>query len=134
MTDKINSALRSANMRAIPGQHTRPEMIVRQLAHRMGYRYRLHQRHLPGTPDLVFASRKKAIFVHGCFWHAHGCRTAHTPKSNVSYWHPKLERNKERDTENIVKLRLEGWSLLIIWECETKDHESLKQKLRCFFT
>lgn len=119
-------------MRAIRSQHMKPEMIVRQLIHGMGYRYRLHQRDLPGKPDLVFSSRKKVIFVHGCFWHSHECGTAHKPKSNLGYWIPKLGRNKERDAENVVKLEMQGWRVFTVWECETKNHETLKQKLLCF--
>jgi DNA mismatch endonuclease (patch repair protein) len=123
---------RSANMRAIRSKNMKPELITRKLIYSMGYRYRLHHANLPGKPDLVFASRKKVIFVHGCFWHLHECRTAHKPKSNQNYWIQKLERNKERDAENVLKLASEGWNVFIIWECETKDQETLKQQLLCF--
>lgn len=116
-------------MRAIRSQHMKPEMIVRQLIHGMGYRYRLHWRDLPGKPDLVFPSRKKIIFVHGCFWHSHECGMAHKPKSNLDYWIPKLARNKERDAKNFAELVMTGWRVFIAWECETKDQETLKQKL-----
>ncbi len=116
-------------MRAIRSQHMKPEMMVRQLIHGMGYRYRLHRQNLLGKPDIVFLSRKKIIFVHGCFWHSHECGMAHKPKSNLDYWIPKLGRNKERDAENVAELEKQGWGVLIVWECETKYHEILKQKL-----
>lgn len=98
----------------------------------MGYRYRLHRRDLPGKPDLVFSSRKKVIFVHGCFWHSHKCEKAHKPKSNLDYWVPKLDRNKERDAESVAELEMQGWRVFIVWECETLDQETLKQKLLSF--
>ena len=132
MTDKIDPVRRSANMRAIRSRDMKPEMVVRKLIHGMGYRYRLHRSDLPGKPDLVFPSRKKVIFVHGCFWHSHECGMAHKPKSNLDYWAPKLERNKERDAENVAGLEMRGWRVFIVWECETKDYETLKQKLICF--
>jgi DNA mismatch endonuclease (patch repair protein) len=99
----------------------------------MGFRYRLHDRRLPGTPDLVFARRKKAIFVHGCFWHRHeGCALARLPKSRLDFWEPKLARNKQRDEENCCKLHAAGWELLIVWECEIKRPEELARRLREF--
>src|ERR1035441_7586556 len=101
---------RSANMRAIRSKDMRPELAVRSLVHKLGYRYRLHKRDLPGKPDLVFASRRKVIFVHGCFWHSHkGCKAAHVPKSNLAYWGPKLQRNQTRDLKNINTLTADGW-------------------------
>lgn len=111
----------------------RPELAVRSLVHRMGYRYRLHSKRLPGKPDLVFAARRKVIFVHGCFWHAHkGCKFAHTPKSNVEYWGQKLKRNKSRDRRNVKSLAASGWISLIVWECETKHELVLRKRLRAF--
>src|SRR5215813_8380564 len=96
--DTISKTRRSANMSKIRSQNTKPELFVRSLVHRLGYRYRLHVKSLPGKPDLVFKSRRKIILVHGCFWHSHqGCRVAHLPKSNLGYWSPKLKRNLERD-------------------------------------
>src|ERR1700680_1455635 len=112
---------RSANMRAIRSKDMLPELRVRSIAHRLGYRFRLHRKDLPGKPDLVFASRRKVIFVHGCFWHCHNWKEAHTPKSNAEYWAPKLRRNKLRDEKNLEKLSEEGWQSLVIWECETSD-------------
>jgi DNA mismatch endonuclease (patch repair protein) len=132
VADKIDPARRSANMRAIRSRNMKPEMIVRKLVYCMGYRYRLHRPDLPGKPDLVFSSRKKIIFVHGCFWHSHECGMAHKPKSNLDYWVSKLARNKERDTENIEKLEMRSWQVCIVWECETKNDETLKQKLLYF--
>ena len=124
---------RSANMRAIRSKDMRPELAVRRLAHRMGYRFRLHRKDLPGKPDLVFISRRKVIFVHGCFWHSHkGCKTAHVPKSNLEYWKPKLERNQARDAKNIEALSSTGWKSLIIWECETREVSGLAQRLKIF--
>jgi len=123
---------RSANMRAIRSKDMLPELKVRSLAHRLGYRFRLHRKDLPGKPDLVFASRRKVIFVHGCFWHSHDCKSAHVPKSNQAYWGPKLERNKTRDGKNIEALRAEGWQSLVIWECETGDEGRVKKRLKTF--
>jgi len=124
---------RSENMRRIRSKGMRPELAVRSLVHRMGYRFRLHRKDLPGKPDLVFVSRRKVIFVHGCFWHSHkACDTAHMPKSNLAYWRPKLERNRERDTRNIEALAAAGWKPLIIWECETKHEENLGKRIAAF--
>jgi DNA mismatch endonuclease (patch repair protein) len=135
MADKLTQEQRSENMRRIRSTDTKPELIVRRFVHAMGYRYRLHRRGLPGRPDLVFASRKKIIFVHGCFWHAHddaNCPDRRTPKSNVVYWHPKLARNKERDQANTTKLKLLGWEVLTVWECDTRDLEKLGKILAGF--
>src|ERR1039458_5372832 len=112
-------------MRRIRSKGMRPELAVRSMVHRMGYRFRLHRKNLPGKPDLVFASRQKVIFVHGCFWHSHGCKSAHIPKSNVGYWGPKLERNKTRDQQNIAALEQSRWQTLVIWECETMDERKI---------
>jgi DNA mismatch endonuclease (patch repair protein) len=120
---------RSANMRAIRSKDMRPELAVRSLVHRLGYRFRLHRKDLPGKPDLVFASRRKVIFVHGCFWHSHGCKIAHAPKSNLAYWGPKLERNRLRDKKNIGQLSASGWKSLVIWECETSDEPGLRKRV-----
>lgn len=110
----------------------KPEMEVRRLVHGMGYRYRLHRKDLPGKPDLVFGPRKKVIFVHGCFWHQHGaknCKISRIPKSNLEYWGPKLERNKQRDKESLKKLRAYGWTPIVVWECQTKDVKKLSARL-----
>lgn len=108
-------------MAAIKSAGMKPEMMVRSMVHRMGYRYRLHAKDLPGKPDLVFRSRKKAIFVHGCFWHQHqdpACPDGRAPKSNLSYWAPKLARNVTRDARNLESLTAMGWKTLVLWECE----------------
>jgi DNA mismatch endonuclease (patch repair protein) len=124
MVDNLTVERRSENMRRIRAKDTKPEMVVRSLVHALGFRYRLHNKLLPGKPDLVFASRHKVIFVHGCFWHGHdslACPDRRTPKSNQGYWNPKLARNKERDAEHVNALRKLGWSALTLWECELKD-------------
>ena len=108
-------------------------MIVRQIAHRLGFRFRLHRRGLPGKPDLVFVARKKIIFVHGCYWHGHGCKVGGTgAKSNKGYWGPKIAGNRKRDDLAITELRASGWKVLIIWECETRLEAQLVGRLRCF--
>lgn len=120
-------------MRAVGQKDTKPEMIVRRLVYGMGYRYRLHVRDLPGTPDLVFRSRRKAIFVHGCFWHRHkSCLRASEPQSNSDFWRPKLERNVARDKEQLRVLKKSGWRALVVWECESKNERSLALRLRRF--
>ena len=112
---------------------TKPEMLVRQMLHALGYRYRLHRRDLPGSPDIVLPSRKKVVLVHGCFWHQHDCRLgAKKPRARPEYWHPKLQRNKERDAHNLAALQLEGWSALTVWECELSDTRALEGRLREF--
>lgn len=121
----------SAHMRRIRKTDTRPELAVRRLAHGMGYRYRLHRRDLPGTPDLVFPSRMKVILVHGCFWHQHDCPLGRKkPSANPEYWHPRLARNVARDSQSWERLRALGWDVLLIWECETKDTTFLAERIR----
>ncbi len=112
-----------------------PEMCVRRLVHSLGYRYRLHAKDLPGKPDLVFRSRRKVIFVHGCFWHQHDapdCPCRHTPASNLSYWKPKLEGNVGRDQRQQTELTAKGWKVLVIWECETTNSKWLQSRIRQF--
>jgi DNA mismatch endonuclease (patch repair protein) len=123
---------RSANMRAIRSKDMLPELSVRSLVHNLGYRFRLHRKDLPGKPDLVFVSRRKVIFVHGCFWHSHSCKIAHVPKSNVRYWAPKLERNQARDQNNVEALKADGWRSLVIWECEMKDSSAVAARVKKF--
>lgn len=133
--DKLTPERRSENMRRIKSKGMKPEMRVRQLAHRLGYRFRLHRRDLPGKPDLVFPSRRKAIFVHGCFWHQHpkaSCSDARQPRSNVEYWGPKLQRNVARDLAVRRALERAGWNILVIWDCETRDEEELGRRIRAF--
>lgn len=120
-------------MRRIKSKGMKPELVVRQLVHKMGYRYRLHSPKLPGKPDLVFTSRRKIIEVRGCFWHQHlGCIDSHLPKSRPEYWVPKLERNVLRDSENLKKLLDLKWDVLVIWECEVRDVETLTVRLQNF--
>lgn len=135
MPDHLKPEKRSKIMRAIRAKNTKPEIAVRQILHQLGYRFRIHPRHLPGKPDVAFTRRKKAIFIHGCFWHQHpdpNCRDAKAPTSNTGYWAPKLARNRQRDTENEQQLRLAGWDLLILWECELQPTAELEQRLRNF--
>lgn len=135
MADRFSKASRSAIMRGSKSKDTKPEWRVRRIAHGLGYRYRLHSKALPGSPDLVFPSRNKVIFVHGCFWHQHAlksCPISQKPKSNTNYWLPKLRRNVERDLEQQKKLLKLGWELLVIWECELKDDKLLVSKLMKF--
>lgn len=120
-------------MSRIRSVDTAPEMLVRRLLHRLGYRFRLHRKNLPGKPDIVFVSRKKAIFVHGCFWHQHpDCREGRLPGSREEYWRPKLLRNVERDRQHQEQLHALGWDSLIIWECETGDVDRLERLLQGF--
>ena len=133
MTDNISKERRSANMRAVRSQDTKPEIRVRQIVHRLGYRFRLHRRDLPGKPDLAFPSRKMAIFVHGCFWHQHkGCRRGNMPQTNTGFWRSKLERNAARDSKQLAALKTSGWRALVIWECEIKDEKRVVARLRRF--
>lgn len=120
-------------MSKIRASDTKPEMIVRRLAFSLNYRYRVHVKELPGKPDIVFKRKKKVIFVNGCFWHMHsGCQKSRVPKSRLEYWIPKLESNRLRDRINQEKLEAAGWQVLTIWECETKNIESLACRIRNF--
>jgi DNA mismatch endonuclease (patch repair protein) len=122
-------------MRRIESKGMKPELAVRRIVHRLGYRYRLHRKDLPGKPDLIFGPTRKVIFVHGCFWHGHddpACRDSRAPRSNQTYWLPKLARNRERDTANIAALQASGWEVLVIWECETGNSVALKARLMGF--
>lgn len=135
MADKLTAERRSENMRRIRSTGMKPEMAVRSLVHRLGYRFRLHAKDLAGKPDLVFRPRRKVIFVHGCFWHGHSdpsCLDGRRPKSRAEYWGPKLDRNIERDTAHVAALEAAGWKVLIVWECETKDALALAKRLRRF--
>lgn len=130
--DNISKERRSENMRQIRSKDTTPEKIVRSMVHRLGYRFRLHGGNLPGKPDLVFASRQKVIYVHGCFWHQHNdpkCKIARIPKSNPGFWIPKLERTKERDQQHLKNLKKLGWKALVIWECQISDAEKLSKRI-----
>lgn len=120
-------------MRRVRSRDTKPEMRVRSLIHRLGYRYRLHVRGLPGSPDIVFKSRGKVIFVHGCFWHGHkGCANHRIPKSNVEYWVDKVESNRRRDARVRARLRRLGFGIMVIWECQTRDEGRLRNRITGF--
>lgn len=123
---------RSENMRAIRSKDTLPELAVRSMVHKLGYRFRLHREDLPGKPDLAFPSRRKVIFVHGCFWHSHGCKNGLIPKSNRDFWLPKLQRNRTRDGKNLKALQRLGWDALVIWQCELKEKRLISRRLRQF--
>lgn len=122
-------------MSLVRSRHTKPELLVRTLLHGLGFRYRLHDRRLPGSPDLVFQSRRAAIFVHGCFWHRHpdpACKLARMPKSRLDFWGPKLEGNRARDLRHQSEMDAIGWRYLIVWECELRHKEQLENKLLAF--
>jgi DNA mismatch endonuclease, patch repair protein len=116
-------------MKAVGTKDTGPELVVRSVLHNLGYRFRLHRGDLPGTPDIVLPGKKAAILVHGCFWHAHGCRIGQAPKSKLEYWGPKLTQNKERDARKTRLLRRAGWKVLVVWQCETREIERLAFRL-----
>jgi DNA mismatch endonuclease, patch repair protein len=125
--------VRSRTMRAVKSHNTKPELIVRKLARAMGYRFRLHRKDLPGSPDIVFPGRRRVIFVHGCFWHGHDCkRGTRKPKENAEYWRAKIARNTQRDSTAIEGLEVQHWSTLVIWECELKDRQDIQARLRHF--
>lgn len=130
--DIFSKEKRSKIMSKITSKNTKPEILVRKLLYRLGFRYRLHYKGLPGKPDVVFISRKKAIFVNGCFWHGHGCRLSSHPKSNVEYWENKIARNKARDSISLEALESLGWETLTVWECETKNEDILAAILVAF--
>jgi DNA mismatch endonuclease (patch repair protein) len=132
MTDHVSQAKRSMIMRSVRAKHSSPELAVRKIIFALGYRYRLHGANLPGKPDIVFPGKKKVIFIHGCFWHAHGCPKGKPPKSNLSFWLPKFEKNKTRDTENVNSIISLGWKPLVIWQCEIKNKDVLIEKIRVF--
>jgi len=116
-------------MQSVRSKDTGPEMAVRSLLHKLGYRFRLHRKDLPGSPDIVFPSRNKVVFVHGCFWHGHGCIKGKLPKSRIEYWQPKIARNSQRDAENILQLNNLGWNVLILWQCELQNFDETTNKL-----
>ena len=127
------SEQRSRTMRAVKSHDTKPEIAVRRLLHRMGYRYRLHRKDLPGKPDIVFGPRRKVIFVHGCFWHGHSCkRGSRLPKTNAEYWKSKIARNVKRDSQQLEALAMTGWTVLTLWECELADEDAVSRRLSDF--
>jgi len=131
--DRIDKERRSWNMSRIKGKDTKPELVVRSLLHRMGFRFRVHLRRLPGCPDITLPRWKSIIFVHGCFWHRHAnCRFAYTPKSRKKFWNSKFEKNTARDAAVRKLLRQSGWRVLTIWECWIKDEDALATRLKNF--
>lgn len=131
--DSLSPEERSERMSRVRHKNTKPELVVRRLVWSLGYRYRLHSRKLPGNPDLVFAGRKKVIFVHGCFWHQHeNCRQYRMPRSKLDFWLPKLESNKLRDKRNQQLLREQGWDYLVVWECQLKDKTQVENNIISF--
>jgi DNA mismatch endonuclease (patch repair protein) len=130
MTDVFTAEKRSAVMARIKARDTKPELMVRRLLWRLGARYRLDRRDLPGRPDIVMPGRKLAVFVHGCFWHGHDCaRGARVPKANRDYWTGKIGRNRARDIETRAKLEALGWRVDVVWECDLKDAAALERRL-----
>jgi DNA mismatch endonuclease (patch repair protein) len=133
MADVHNPTQRSFNMSRICSRDTRPEMIVRSIVHRMGYRYSLHKKSLPGKPDLVFVRYRKIIDVHGCFFHMHDCRYGRVvPATNVEFWKTKRQSNYDRDQRNFKALKREGWKMMIVWECETRNLAKLSKRIERF--
>lgn len=132
MTDRFTPEERSRIMSNIRAKNTRPEVLVRRLLHGMGYRFRLHQKNLPGKPDVVLPRHRKIIFVNGCFWHGHKCKRGSRPSSNAKFWNDKIDGNMSRDLRKREELEKLGWNVLTVWECETKDVEQLANQLRTF--
>ena len=129
-TDVFTPDQRSAVMRRVKGRDTAPELKLRKLLTRLGVRYRLHRKDLPGSPDIAMIGRRTAIFMHGCFWHGHDCkRGARQPKANAVYWLAKIGRNRTRDAETVAKLEAMGWRAVVVWECELKDEDVLRGRL-----
>lgn len=132
MTDRLDAASRRRLMQAVRTKDTGPERAVRSLLHQLGFRFRLHRRDLPGTPDIVLPGRRAAIFVHGCYWHGHGCRIGRLPKSRLDYWQDKIEGNRRRDRRTAEALAALGWRVLAVWQCEIKNEAALSEKLQDF--
>ena len=133
MTDVFSKRKRSWIMSRVKGENTSPELIIRSLVHKLGYRFRLYRKELPGKPDLVFPFRKKVIFINGCFWHGHKCRRGkRKPKTNRIYWSEKIKRNIQRDRVHVKELKKMGWRSLTIWECQIRNIENLKSTINSF--
>lgn len=129
--DSLSPERRSWNMSRIRGKDTRPEIVVRSLLHRLGYRFRLNRKDIPGKPDIVLPKYQTAIYVHGCYWHRHaGCHLAYTPKSNLEFWNKKFSKNTERDRLVSSALKETGWKQIVVWECETRDQDALASRLK----
>lgn len=133
MADTLTPAQRSRCMSAIRGKNTVPELIVRSILHRLGYRFALHRSDLPGKPDIVMPARGSIVLVHGCYWHMHSCKRGRsTPATNVAFWNAKRTRNRERDKRTLSMLRLAGWRVLVVWECQTREPVKLAERLSAF--
>lgn len=133
LTDILTKSDRSILMSRIKSKDTNPEIVVRKILTRLGYRYRIHRKDIPGTPDIAFIGLKKVIFIHGCFWHRHvGCKYAYVPKSNVARWNKKFKENIDRDNKVLEELKDKGWNYLIIWECQLKNNENIPEMLKTF--
>lgn len=134
-TDMFTAEERSRIMSHVRTKNTQPELVVRSLLHAMGYRFRLHRKDLPGSPDIVLPKHRAVIFVHGCFWHGHpGCSRAKRPSTNTAFWNEKIDRNIARDAEAEAKLREAGWRVLVVWQCRTRDREALCAELARFLS
>lgn len=132
MTDTRSPEQRSRIMRSVKSKHTKPELAVRRIVRSLGYGYRIHRKDLPGKPDLAFIGRKKAIFVHGCFWHGHDCPKGRLPKSRQGFWVDKIEKNQQRDRRAVEALTNNGWQTLTIWQCELRDSDAAREKISTF--
>lgn len=132
MADRFTPEERSRIMAKVKGRNTKPEILVRRLLHRLGYRFRLHRKDIPGKPDIVLPRHRKIILVHGCFWHGHDCKRGTRPEANADFWNAKIKKNMERDARNTEELRRLGWDVLILWSCEIKDSDKLAERLQCF--
>lgn len=132
MADRVPPERRSLIMSMVGQKNTAPEMTIRRALHALGYRFRLHRRDLPGSPDIVFPKRRKVIFVHGCFWHGHGCRWGKLPKSRLEYWTTKIETNRERDRVALTRLGEAGWEAMVVWQCELRDMDEALRRVEAF--
>ena len=128
--DTVDRKTRSKIMKSVPQKNTKPEMLLRKALHRMGFRYRLHDKRLPGTPDIVFPKYKAVIFVHGCFWHRHDCKQTTTPSTRKNFWDAKFKANMERDNKIAMRLEDAGWRTMIVWECELKSIQKIELSTR----
>ena len=124
---------RSRIMRSVRSRDTGPELLVRKLLHGLGLRFQLYEKFLPGRPDVVLPKHRVIVFVHGCFWHGHSCSKGRLPKSKIRFWTDKIQRNQVRDAESVRRLRAQGWRVLTVWQCETRDADKLRSKLARYF-
>jgi DNA mismatch endonuclease (patch repair protein) len=130
--DHVTPERRSFIMSKVGQKDTKPELLLRRALHRLGYRYRLHRRDLPGSPDIVFPGRRKVVFMHGCFWHGHGCKWGRLPKSRQEFWKSKIETNRERDRKTLIDLSAAGWEAYVVWQCELRDIDAAVARVEEF--